>query len=49
MTMPALKPCVLRWSLSEMFDSLTRITDFGDLRTRARTDGRTHDIKVSEL
>ena len=42
MTMPALKYCVLRGSFSEMFDSLARITDFGGLRTRARsTDGRT--------
>ena len=49
MTMPALKYCVLRGSFSEMFDSLARITDFGGLRTRARTDGRTDNIKVSEL
>ena len=41
MTMPALKYCVLRGSSSEMFDSLARITDFGGLRTRARTHGRT--------
>ena len=41
MTMPALKYCVLRGSFSEMFDSLARITDFGGLRTRAPTDGRT--------
>jgi hypothetical protein len=31
----------LRGSFSEMIDSLARITDFGGLRTRARsTDGR---------
>ena len=35
MTMP------VRGSFSEMFDSLARITDFGSLRTRARTHGRT--------
>ena len=36
----SLKYCVLRGSFSEMFDSLARITDFGGLRTRARTHAR---------
>ena len=42
LTMPALKYCILRGSFSGMFDSLAIITSFGGLRTRARTDGRTH-------
>ena len=49
LTMSALKYCILRSSFSEMLDSLARIIGLGGLRTRARTDGRTHGIKVSEL
>ena len=49
LTMPALKYCILRGSFSEMFDSLAKIKSCGSLRTRARTDGRTHGIIASEL
>ena len=40
LTMPALKSCILRGSFPEVFDSLARITSFGGLQTRTRTDAR---------